>query len=109
MPPRRKPTSDAITILEGRHYTDPKRRAELERARIHAKLAQEIYARRKALGLSQAELARRANTSVSAISRLEDADYDGHSLNVAVRVMAALNRRLELRSVPLPKLAAKPA
>lgn len=109
MPSRRKPTSDAVAILERRHYADPKRRAELERARIHAKLAQEIFARRKALGLSQAELARRANTSVSGICRLENADYDGHSLNVAVRVMAALNRRLELRSVPLPKPATKPA
>lgn len=106
---KRKTTSDVITILERRHYTSPKRRADLERARIHAKLAQEIYARRKALGLTQAELAKRANTSVSAICRLEDADYDGHSLNVAVRVMAALDRRLELRVVPLPKRPLQPA
>jgi ribosome-binding protein aMBF1 (putative translation factor) len=99
-----KPTSDGIAILERRYYSDPKRMADLERARLHAKLAQAIYTRRKALGLTQAELAKRAKTSISQICRLEDADYDGHSLNTALRVMAALERRLELRVVPLPKL-----
>jgi predicted transcriptional regulator len=107
---KRRPTTDAVEILERRHYIGrPDRLAELEKARIHAKLAQEIYARRKAMGLSQAELARRAKTSVSAICRLEDADYDGHSLNAVLRVLAVLNRRLEFRSVPLTRLSTRPA
>ena len=100
MTSKRKPTSDGIAILERRYYSDPKRRADLEKARFHAKLAQVIYARRKALDLTQAELAKRAETSVSQICRLEDADYDGHSLNTAIRVMAALRSRLEFRAVP---------
>ena len=97
----RKPILDGTAILEGRFYSDPKRWADLEKARFHAKLAQVIYARRKALGLTQAELAKRANTSVSQICRLEDADYDGHSLNTAIRVMAALKSRLVFRAVPI--------
>lgn len=110
MPNKRKPTTNAIEIIERRHYSGrPERLADLEKARLHAKLAQEIYARRTAMGLSQAELARRAKTSVSAICRLEDADYDGHSLNAVMRVLAALNRRLEFRSVPLARLSARPA
>ena len=110
MPSKRKPTSDAIEILERRHYIGkPKRLADLERARLHAAIAQQIYDRRKALRLTQAELAKRAGTSVSAISRLEDADYDGHSLNAVVRVMSALNRRLEVRTVPLRKMTHQPA
>jgi len=104
MTSKRKPTSDGIAILERRYYSDPKRMADLEKARFHARLAQVIYARRKALGLTQAELAKRANTSVSQICRLEDADYEGHSLNTALRVMAALNRRLEFRDVPLSRV-----
>ncbi len=100
---KRKRTTDGIAILERRYYSDPRRMAELERARLHAELAQLIYARRTKLGLTQAEVARRANTSVSQISRLEDADYDGHSLNTALRVLAALERRLVLRDVPLPR------
>ncbi|HXF59010.1 MAG TPA: helix-turn-helix domain-containing protein [Candidatus Saccharimonadales bacterium] len=101
MTSKRKPTSDGVAILEQRYYSDAKRMADLEKARFHAKLAQVIYARRKALGLTQAQLAKRANTSVSQICRLEDADYDGHSLNTAIRVMAALKSRLEFRAVPL--------
>lgn len=104
MTTKRKPTSDGIAILERRHYSDPKRMADLEKARFHARLAQQIYARRTALRLTQAELAKRANTSVSQICRLEDADYDGHSLNTAIRVMAALERRLEFRVVPLRRM-----
>jgi len=102
MPKKRKPTSDAIEILDRRYR--PKRQAELEQARVHAQIAQEIYARRTKLGLTQTQLAERVGTSVSAISRLEDADYDGHSLNVVLRVMAALNRRVEWRTSPLHRL-----
>jgi len=110
MPNKRRPTTDAIRILERRYYSGrPDRLADLEKARLHARLAQEIYARRKAMGLSQAELARRAKTSVSAICRLEDADYDGHSLNAVMRVLTALNRRLEFKSVPLTRLSGRPA
>jgi ribosome-binding protein aMBF1 (putative translation factor) len=98
---RRRKTTDAIEILDRMLYTDPKRRAEAEQAFVHACFAQEIYRLRTKAGLTQAQLAKRVGTSVSAISRLEDADYDGHSVNVLVRVLAALNHRLQWRAVPL--------
>ena len=34
------------------------------------------------------------------IARLEDADYDGHSLGMLRRIAAALHVRLEMRLVP---------
>ena len=98
---RRTPTRDAVELLDRWFYGDPKRRAEAEQALVHARLAQEIHRLRTGAGLTQAKLAARVGTSVSAISRLEDADYDGHSLNVLVRVMAALHHRLDWRLVPL--------
>ena len=102
MPNKRKLTNDLIEIIDRRHYADhPERQAELEKARIHAKLAQEIYARRTKLKWTQAELAERAGTSVSAISRMESADYDGHSMNTFLRVMVALQRRVEFKTTPL--------
>jgi ribosome-binding protein aMBF1 (putative translation factor) len=52
-------------------------------------------------GLSQRELARRVGTSASAINRLEDADYEGHTIAMVRRIATALNRRLELRAVPI--------
>lgn len=102
MPRTRKRTTDALEIIERRYYSGkPERQAALQKARIHAQIAQEIYALRSRLGWTQAELAARAGTSISAISRMESADYDGHSMNTFLKVMAALNRRVEFRTSPL--------
>jgi hypothetical protein len=40
-------------------------------------------------------------TTQSAIARLEDADYNGHSLTMLRRIAAAMNQRVEVRFVPL--------
>jgi transcriptional regulator with XRE-family HTH domain len=42
-------------------------------------------------------LAEKLGTKQSVISRLEDADYEGHSLTMLQRIAAALGRRLEIR------------
>jgi transcriptional regulator with XRE-family HTH domain len=60
-------------------------------------------------GLSQRELARRVGTSASAICRLEDADYDGHSLYMLKRIAQALDRRVEIRFVPIRRKRLRPA
>ncbi|MGA7414408.1 MAG: helix-turn-helix domain-containing protein, partial [Bryobacteraceae bacterium] len=52
-------------------------------------------------GLSQRELAKRVGTSASAICRLEDADYQGHSLYMLKRIAQALDQRVEIRFVPI--------
>lgn len=105
---KRKPTTDAIEILDRRYYAGrPKRQAELEQARLHAAIAHEIYALRTKAGLTQGQLAARVGTSTSAISRLEDADYNGHSLNMLVRITAALNRRVLMRTVPIVRRVGK--
>jgi transcriptional regulator with XRE-family HTH domain len=51
-------------------------------------------------GLSQRKLAERVGTSASAICRLEDADYEGHSLSILKRIAEALDQRVEVRFVP---------
>ena len=67
-------------------------------------IARKIYEMRTAAGLSQAALARKVGTTQSVISRLEDADYDGHSLAMLRRIAAALERRVEIRFLALLKL-----
>jgi hypothetical protein len=42
-------------------------------------------------------------TTASVICRLEDADYEGHSLAILRRIGAALGKRVELRFVPARK------
>lgn len=67
-------------------------------------MARRLYALRKQAGVSQAELARRVGTTQSVISRLEDADYGGHSLALLQRIAAALERRVEIRFVARRRL-----
>jgi transcriptional regulator with XRE-family HTH domain len=56
-------------------------------------------------GLTQAQLAKVVGTTASAIWRLEDADYEGHSIAMLRRIAEALNRRVETRFLPARKSA----
>ncbi len=100
--PRKKPkTTDAIAIIQRRHYAGrPERETSLQEERANAEIARKIYALRKAAGLSQRALAHLVGTTASVICRLEDADYEGHSLAMLQRIAAALNKRVEIRFVP---------
>ena len=97
---KRKPTSDAVEILHRRYYEGrPKRLAQLEQTRADMEVGRKIYQLRRKAGLSQAELAKLVRTSRTVITRLEDADYKGHSLPMLRRIAAALDRRVEIRFV----------
>ena len=76
----------------------------VEQEQANLDVAREIYELRIKAKLSQAELARKVGTTQSVISRLEDADYDGHSLAMLRRIAAALEKRVGIRFVPSPKL-----
>lgn len=91
----RKKTTNAVEILHRRYVgEDPERKAALEAARVHAEVARTIYDLRTEAGLSQKELADLIDTTQSVISRLEDEDYEGHSLGMLNRVARALNQKL---------------
>ena len=92
-----KKTTDALTILDQMAGERPELQRLTEQARINAAVAQLIYAARNKAGLSQAELAERIGTRQSVISRLEDADYEGHSLSMLHRIAAALGQCGEIR------------
>jgi ribosome-binding protein aMBF1 (putative translation factor) len=98
-----KKTSDAVTILDRMAGESPELRRLTEEARINAAVAQLIYAARNKAGLSQTELAGRIGTRQSVISRLEDADYEGHSLSMLHRIAAALGQYVEIRFLPTAK------
>ena len=75
---------------------DPDRVESFERALDDANVAMSIYKLRTEAGLSQRELAIQWTTA-SVISRLENADYEGHSMAMLRRVAAALGRKVEVR------------
>jgi DNA-binding XRE family transcriptional regulator len=96
----KKKTSSAREILHNRYYAGkPERLAELDEARAEDEVARKIYELRETAGLTQARLAKMVGTTASVISRLEDSDYDGHSLSMLKRIAAAVNKRVEIRFV----------
>ncbi len=102
MSQRRRTTSNGLAILDRRYFKGrPARLRALGEATLNARIAQEIYALRTRAGLTQQQLAEMVGTTHSVISRLEDADYAGHSLKMLQRISAALHQRLEIRFVPL--------
>ena len=96
----KKTTTDAPKILADIAGHDPKRQQAFEEAVANREVAQRIYELRQQAGLSQTELAKRVGTTQSVISRLEDADYEGHSLAMLNRIAAAVERRVEIRFLP---------
>ncbi|HEY3303719.1 MAG TPA: XRE family transcriptional regulator [Candidatus Binatia bacterium] len=104
---KRRPTTDAVKILHRRYYEDkPLRFAGLETARANDQVARKIAALRTHAGLSQRQLAKLVGTTASVICRLENADYEGHSLVMLNRIAAALNRRVEIRFLPVERRSA---
>ena len=107
---KKKVTTDAIEIIHKRLIRGkPEKLAELEKMRADDAVARKVYEMRTKAGLSQRELAKLVGTSASAICRLEDADYEGHSLAMLNRIAAALDRRVEIRFVPLRGVRQVPA
>ena len=98
--PRRRKTKDAGAILDRLVGKDRKLRRQIEVETLSMMVAQMIYDARAAAGLTQGELARLIGTTQSVISRLEDSDYEGHSLSMLQRIAEVLHRRIEIRFVP---------
>ena len=101
-------TTDAVEILRRRYVAGkPEAEALLEEVRAEDEVARTIHRLRSEAGLTQQALAERIGTTASVISRLEDADYTGHSLAMLRRIAAALGRRVEIR-FPVLKTSQEP-
>jgi ribosome-binding protein aMBF1 (putative translation factor) len=101
---RKRKTTDALEIIHERYFRGkPDMLAMLEESRANDDIARKIYDLRTAAGLTQRQLAKLVNTTASVICRLEDADYEGHSLAMLNRIAAALNKRVKIEFVPMPK------
>lgn len=94
--------SSGSGVLRRRYIKDdPRRAAAVQTELINAEIAQLIYDRRTAAGLTQKQLADLVGTRQSVISRLEDADYEGHSLSMLQRIATALDQRLHVSMTPV--------
>ena len=102
-------TKNALAILDAVTGKGASLRQGIAAARINLEVAQMIYDARTRAGLSQRQLADLIGTRQPVIARLEDGDYEGHSLTMLQRIAAALQQRLEVRFVPSSRRRATPS
>jgi len=95
-----KKKKDAIRILDKLTGKDPELREMIAEETLNIRIARMIYETRARAGLTQAQLAELIGTKQPVIARLEDADYEGHSLSMLQRIAEALGQRLEVTFVP---------
>ena len=100
-----KGVTDGLAIIDRKFFKSETKQALLEQARADDEVGRKIFELRTKAGVSQRKLAKMVGTTASVICRLEDADYEGHSLPMLRRVATALNKRVEIRFVSLPRKA----
>jgi len=92
-----KRKQDAVDFLKRKYVgDDPKRQAEYRETARQMEIGRQICLARKKAGLNQQQLAKRVGTSQSVISRLEDADYEGHTTKMLERIAKALDTTIEV-------------
>lgn len=97
---RKRRTRDALEIVDRMIGDDEELLDLVDAQTVHSHVASLIHAARTRAGLTQARLAELVGTTQSAIARLENADYEGHSLTMLVRIAGALENRLVIGLVP---------
>ncbi len=93
------PTKNFAEVIRRKLRADLDLASAVEAERFSANVAEEIYSARIRAGLTQRQLAERVKTQQSAIARLEDSDYEGHSLKMLERIAFALGARVEIRFI----------
>ena len=101
----RRTTPDTVAYLDDLFGRDKDWNALVEKARVNRDVAHALYDLRTSHGLTQTQLAELVGTKQPVIARLEDADYEGHSLSMLSRIATALNQRVKVEFVPLPTKA----
>ena len=93
----RRKRQNVLKLIAPELAKDPSFRGMVEAERLNSRVARLIYDARIEAKLTQKQLAELAGTTQPVIARLEDADYDGHSLTMLRRIAEALGRRVDVR------------
>jgi DNA-binding XRE family transcriptional regulator len=93
-------TSDALKWMYDQFIgNDPERIASLQEERIKAEISRQVYNLREQAGLTQRRLADLVGTTETVIDDLEEADYDGDSISMLIKIATALRKRLDVHFV----------
>ncbi len=98
--PKTRKITDGVELLNRKYVRkDEKMKKMVEEEFERLQIGQQIYDLRKEANLTQEELADMVGTTGSVISRLESADYDGHSVKMLQRVASALGKKVTINIV----------
>ena len=86
-----------------RKLATPKFREGFEEEVQKLAIGEQLSRLRQEAGLTQAQVAQRAKTTASAISRYENAEYDRYELRTLQRIVLACGGRLDIILAPGPK------
>ncbi len=92
-------TRNALEIIDRITGDDTELRDMIAEETVNVRVARLIYEARTTANLTQQELADLIHSKQPAVARLEDADYEGHSLSMLDRIAAALGKRVEINFV----------
>jgi len=96
----KKLSSDALQWAYNEFVNDdPESVALLEEYEAKADIGQQVFDLRTQAGMTQAQLAELVGIAESVIHDLEEADCQGDSLAMLVRIGSALNKKVEVRFV----------
>jgi transcriptional regulator with XRE-family HTH domain len=101
-------TKNFAEVIRRKLAVDNDLAAAVDAERFNINVSSVIHEARSAAGLTQQQLAERVGMHQSAIARLEDADYDGHSLKTLERIAFAFGKRIEIRFVEQSAAAQPP-
>jgi transcriptional regulator with XRE-family HTH domain len=95
----RRKTKNLAEVIRQKLANDPDLAHAVDEERFNASVGAAICAARIEADLTQKQLAERVGTHQSVIARLEDADYDSHSLKILRKIAEALGKRVEVTFV----------
>lgn len=87
-------TRNFAEVIRAKLAANPDLAALVETESFNADVAAKVYQLRTNARLTQKQLADRVGTQQSVISRIEDADYDGHSLSLLKRIATAFGKKV---------------
>ena len=89
-------TRDFAKVIRAKLAANPALAKAVEAEAFHADIACKVHQLRKSAGLTQKQLAGLIGATQSVISRIENADYDGHSLDLLQRIASAVGKNLAI-------------
>lgn len=96
-------TRDFAEYLNRRIDASRKLAKLVEQADSELDIAEQIHQAREEAGLTQMQLAELIGTSQSVVARIEDPDYEGHSLTTLRKVAEALDLRFRIEFYKRPQ------